>query len=755
MKTIRKYFERYSRFNVIIRLALGVVLTVLLAFLLFNVLFISKYYYSDFSHNLSSDVKNSVSEENGKGTFVFGPYIRLNKGNYYITIYGDVEGKSQSTCDAISYSGNQTYYTGIYGEDEKIEISLDEAISDFEFRIIYDGVGKITFDGILIKKQVTFYDILSFVMLVVCIFVLLYAEPIIIRPFRKYVAAITNSICSFYIVFVLCIITEGIVHKRGIPAWSFTNNGLSFYFSVIIFWLFERAVSILAKRSGISVSIIGGILFIYQIIETNYSAYRGMPFSFQELSLINEAKDVIGGYNIGIKPYTIAFFVVVILLAVLLNENVFGTYRRGAKSIVSIVIIILGCVLTYYSENIVGNSIGGVKVDCYEQYGYLYCTLISIPKQPKKPNSYSRIEIQELVEDYSKSNNGNNIPDIILIQAESIQDVSLVTDIKIEDNPFNYLRDVADRTDATLGTYITPMTGGGTCNVEFETLLGYPYENYEGTPFYSQINRETSSIVSVLNENNYETTAIHLNTKHFFNRETVYECLGFDNTIFLEDVDTNEISFVNGWASDESAYRVLINDYENHDSSKPYFGYVVTTQCHGPYSQYDKWNISIESSEIVGDNKVQFESYLNLQMEGFVKLNELIEYFEKVDRDVVIVVYGDHAPGYQLFGMEQGQSIDEQFLIRNTPLLIWNNMGIDFGDGMYISGYKLASLLFEKCDINVTDYYFNYQIVNEIPNMMMGVVVDDGGQILNIDEADNMLLRMEEIKNMEYYRLFD
>ena len=107
--------------------------------------------------------------------------------------------------------------------------------------------------------------------------------------------------------------------------------------------------------------------------------------------------------------------------------------------------------------------------------------------------------------------------------------------LELSEDPLAFYHSLTENT--VKGTMISPVTGGGTANVEFEYLTGdslaflpsstvaYQLYLYDGCP----------SLVSQAKDLGYHTIAFHPYLSSGWNRTSVYPWLGFDEAHFQED----------------------------------------------------------------------------------------------------------------------------------------------------------------------------------------------------------------------------
>ena len=251
----------------------------------------------------------------------------------------------------------------------------------------------------------------------------------------------------------------------------------------------------------------------------------------------------------------------------------------------------------------------------------------------------------------------------------------------------------------------------------------------------------------------YNTVAIHTNTGAFFNRKTAYTYLGFDEMIFEEQLGETPEEFLHGrrWANDLYAYEALIDSYESRDKNKPYFAHVVTTQNHGGWEvDYDEHGITVEGDISIEENR-QLQTYLNLEKESMVALESLLDYFDSVEDNVIIVFWGDHCPALTKLGVEDN-SLDYVVNSHKTPLLVWNNYGATFDFGEQIAAYNFTPMLMQQLGMN-NDYFMNYSANNDVPTVVVGTIdIENGDNYISVNDMSD---EQKEIRNNLWLLQYD
>ena len=268
-------------------------------------------------------------------------------------------------------------------------------------------------------------------------------------------------------------------------------------------------------------------------------------------------------------------------------------------------------------------------------------------------------------------------PTVICVMNETFADLSLLGgETWGYEGPGRY-----GSLDGTLasGSLAVSVLGGGTCNSEFEFLTGVPL-SYVGDgkyPYSLYDLSEAPSLARQFSELGYSTTALHPNYATNWNRDRVYEALGFDEFLSIDDFEGAE-RFHSG-VSDAATYDKILELLEADDG--PQFIFDVTMQNH---SAYDQENIG-EVPEYAVDGMSSYDNgrlseYLACIEESDRALAEFVEELEALDRPVVLLFFGDHQPALStivndaLFSGED--ELAHNLRTHETVYLVWANYDV-------------------------------------------------------------------------------
>ena len=185
------------------------------------------------------------------------------------------------------------------------------------------------------------------------------------------------------------------------------------------------------------------------------------------------------------------------------------------------------------------------------------------------------------------------------------------------------------------------ILGGLTANTEFEALTGNSLSLLSPAvvPYQNQVQHDMPSLARVLENQGYETMAMHPSGENAWNRNQVYSHFGFDEFIH-QGVWEVPYEHIRLFISDECNFKEIVHRYENRNPEAPFFLFDVTIQNHGGYYKeipldIDIVNVGKTDAGEMGD-VCEVQTYLNLLKTSDDAFGELVAYFEKVEDPVII-----------------------------------------------------------------------------------------------------------------------
>lgn len=307
-------------------------------------------------------------------------------------------------------------------------------------------------------------------------------------------------------------------------------------------------------------------------------------------------------------------------------------------------------------------------------------------------------------------------PNILVIMNEAFSDLSVYGDFETSEDYMPYIRSLKENT--VKGNLYVSVLGGNTANTEFEFLTGnsMAFLPAGSIPYQQFIKGEMPSLADHMKSLGYNTAALHPYYASGWNREQVYDYLGFDRKYFIEDF--SNASYLRGWVDDKSAFEKLIELYEEKESQEPLFAFEVTMQNHGGYSkEYADLEPEIRLTgypeSLRGIQVEAVEKYLTLIRRTDQAFRELTEYFEK-EEPTLILMFGDHQPSdyisnpiLRLLGIDPATKEDSLELFAKgyqVPFVMWANYEIGEEEVEEISANYLSSFLMEKAGLPKSGY---------------------------------------------------
>lgn len=334
----------------------------------------------------------------------------------------------------------------------------------------------------------------------------------------------------------------------------------------------------------------------------------------------------------------------------------------------------------------------------YDKYGFVYCFSNSVVDVGiSKPEDYSEekmLAIKEELDNVGTSGAvaGKNTPNIIIVQLESFMDPSYVKYLEFSENPIPNF--TALKEECTSGFLTMPAIGAGTANSEFEVLSGFnvAYFGAGEYPYKTILGSQTcETMATQLKLLGYSTHSIHNHDGTFYDRYQVYKNLGFDTFTPVEYM--YDVNFTQkGWEKDDVLTGEIMKAMESTDERD--FVFTVSVQGHGRYpDELDEENYDYPIRVTgTGDENLDIEwtYYCNQLYEMDQFIGDLIEALKGYDEEVVLVMYGDHLPGFEFVEDDL-----ENANLYQTEYFIWSNIEKISADDEDIEAFQLGTKLFD------------------------------------------------------------
>ena len=558
----------------------------------------------------------------------------------------------------------------------------------------------------------------------------------------------------------ICIVQLGDVFDR---AW----------FSTLVSFCVILAINavFLILIGRISITLVVTSIFSYVLSITNYyvDMLHGSPMRMSELYNLGTAMNVIDGFQLKLSRQVILLTVLFMLnLAIIFfaRKRLFGKSREKQARLYGMICALLSAtVIGYAFHSKVWKPVIGYSWEVAAKlYGYPACLIedtLQFASKYREPEGYDEKVIDEIAEDYAETSKVTpesfDRPDIILILNETFYDPQIFKELNLRtDHP--YLEYFYGLENVARGYAVVPY--GGTNSSEYELLTSNSKELINpSAPFNFLMLSDANSVVRYVKSLGYETWAMHHMGSSNYSRGTAYRDLGFDHILFGPDFEHYD-KYGNRSQTDSADYKELVDAYEASGQG-PRFLFLLTYQNHGGYEQNDpEWDV-IHTLTDMGDETDDMDEFLTSISMSDAALKELLDYFSNVDRHVMVVMVGDHAPSFVLEkSREQSLANNSDqgmvsYIKRNaTPYLIWSNYKELTTQYPYISLIDLVPMALECGGLPLSVYY--QEILNlqsDIPIRVTGFSIDANDQLVAPDESDERDSALRRYLYMEYNNL--
>ena len=556
-------------------------------------------------------------------------------------------------------------------------------------------------------------------------------------------------------------------------------------FNILIFELIAWTLYLVIGRMATALRIELVIALVFGLTNHYVMAFRSTPFVPWDLLSVRTAASVAQNYDF--TPSVRMIVVAVLFILLMVGVRVLRGAPRIKLPIRLGSAVLVGLVLCLF--------VNTLQQEDFQNEHYLYPFLFTPAYMTKvngmavtfamdlayvivdKPEGYSAEEAQEILAKYGNTGNvfpdgvmdgndgadtkdnatdenGEDLPNIIVIMDEAFSDLSVVGDLKTNEDYMPFMHKMQQGADNTITGYAqVSVCGGNTANSEFEFLTGntMSFLPSGSIPYQQYVTRDIPSLASYLASLGYETYAQHPYYAAGWNREKVYPLLGFEHLNFIDDYENK--TYVRKYVSDEADMQHIIDTYESKEPGKPAFIFNVTMQNHGGYTDY--YSNLEESVHATDYNSEPLDQYLSLIKLTDQSLEKLVNYFSEADEKTVIVFFGDHQPSDTVAAQIQesmlvsGESVsDEQLRQRYlVPYLVWANYDIDSATEQNTSLNYLSAQVLNAAGVP-TDAYQNFllELKNAYP------VLSAAGRTEEMGASEKLL---NTYKKLQYYNIFE
>lgn len=562
--------------------------------------------------------------------------------------------------------------------------------------------------------------------------------------------------------------------------------------------LLTAAFAFAFRNVFFSSALVGLIAGAMSLINRVKLTIRGEPFVPRDISLIKEAADAAGSYDMTLPWFQIGCLVVMtavfIVLGVLLplKKSEDAPKKRGAlvrvMGFVLCLAVLVGAVGLVYSSTDLYNSFETTEpynlssVNNELGFVYYFCYHFSTYKI-EKPEGFDREEAASWEIGYESAPDAADV-NVVFVMNEAFSDI-LNEDVFVfpeGENPMEVYNTLADGENAWAGHIVVPYFAGGTADTEFDVASGMQTNLLNpaapSLTAFRTVNRDLDSIFRVFGAGGYTSCFMHPGQSWFYNRENVYDWFGADESFFVEDFDAE---YKGSWVTDESVLRELISRFEEKSAGGGLdFTYAVTIQNHMSYTAEKYGDYVCPEVETTAELSPEIQTAVNVYAEGIrdanAMLEDLTEFYSEQSEPVLLVFFGDHLPylgdnrqGYAELGLPAASVTggEDPFAAYTAPVLFWCNdaaaEALDFANAIEaldlpadgrISACYLGAVVLELTGRGEVSPWFAFlnEMRRELPVLHNGYYESADGEITTEPTAEEAAL-VSRMRCWAYYKL--
>jgi phosphoglycerol transferase MdoB-like AlkP superfamily enzyme len=557
-----------------------------------------------------------------------------------------------------------------------------------------------------------------------------------------------------------------------------------FYISSAVIWIVLIGLVALTGRVLVSAALLMATAAALAFANYEKLSLRREPLYPSDLAFVSQPgflREMIDGRTLALVVVGILVFVVAVVVASRLLRRFLPPISRRAEprlwrgwvaARVAVLVVVAAFVVHAAHFNADDNKLreaylgAGVEwVEWSQRANYLRHGFVSgvlyntATPAMKEPEGYSEAAMDELVDRWTEvaeaTNEGRDPAvlddvNIVVILSESFSDPTVLEEVTLERDPIPYTHRLMERTPS--GEMLTQFIGGGTANMEFETLTGFSLSQFTpqmNTPYQQLVPNYSSfpSAVESFEARGHVPVAIHPYRAIMYERDRVYPVLGFDEFVDETAMQSLETLERSAFASDESSYAEVEHHIEANDA--PVFVNLVTMQNHYPMA--GKYADPISVGPSVGVVRQQLSAFAKGLEYSDEALRDFLTDLEGSSEKTAVVFYGDHAPPFwprsKVFEQNEEQ-------LRKTPFFLWSNFSdLEPQEMPLTSPIQFLPLLFEELEAPVSPWYALLDALHdEVPAMALGEYHTAAGEMLTdpeqLDDAAQQLL--EDYRMVQY-----
>lgn len=561
---------------------------------------------------------------------------------------------------------------------------------------------------------------------------------------------------------------ETLTHQMSTMIELAKRLNIAFYYWLFLFVFF------IAGRTSISMAICVAAIAIIGVGNYFVVMFRSNPIVPWDIYSFETAMSVADNYVFSVDwalAEHIAMFILMLIVGVRTNI-------RLNKKILRPILTVAMCIPAYFyisylwQDNLERNT--GLNDTLFNakymhsKDGFFVSFILDIHfLQIEEPKNYSDEYALSLLneQEVEKVETPEELPDIIAIMDETFSDPAVLGEFETNKDYMPFIHSIlrGEVANTISGYTDVSVLGGNTANSEFEFLTGNSMAFFpNGSVPYSQYIRDgISTIVPQLEEYGYTTYGTHPYRAKGWNREFIYDLMGFDYRYFQGSFPFEDK--LRNYVSDEADFKSILEWRNNTEG--PFFMFNVTMQNHSNYGgDFDNFDPQIVAKFKNTSSNKYLNKYLSLMYETDQDVASLLSELSQSDRKTIVVFWGDHQPNdyvvrpiYKEYGLDfDNQTYEQQQQRQKTPFFIWANYDIQEQTNVEISLNYLNILLFETAGLQLDEYQtFRKNLwQGQIPMMNAVGYRNDDGDLVEYDDAPEEIQNLlNEYQNIQYYRM--
>lgn len=561
---------------------------------------------------------------------------------------------------------------------------------------------------------------------------------------------------------------ETLTHQMSTMIELAKRLNIAFYYWLFLFVFF------IAGRTSISMAICVSAIAIIGVGNYFVVMFRSNPIVPWDIYSFETAMSVADNYVFSVDwalAEHIAMFILMLIVGVRTNI-------RLNKKILRPILTVAMCIPAYFyisylwQDNLEGNT--GLNDTLFNakymhsKDGFFVSFILDIHfLQIEEPKNYSDEYALSLLneQEVEKVETPEELPDIIAIMDETFSDPAVLGEFETNKDYMPFVHSIlrGEVANTISGYADVSVLGGNTANSEFEFLTGNSMAFFPNgsVPYLQYIRDGISTIVPQLEEYGYTTYGTHPYRAKGWNREFIYDLMGFDYRYFQGSFPFEDK--LRNYVSDEADFKSILEWRNNTEG--PFFMFNVTMQNHGNYGgDFDNFDPQIVAKFKNTYSNKYLNKYLSLMYETDQDVASLLSELSQSDRKTIVVFWGDHQPNdyvvrpiYKEYGLDfDNQTYEQQQQRQKTPFFIWANYDIQEQTNVEISLNYLNILLFETAGLQLDEYQtFRKNLwQGQIPMMNAVGYRNDDGDLVEYDDAPEEIQNLlNEYQNIQYYRM--